>query len=62
MQTLSTDAAPGGSVSGVAVAEAIDALVQLGYGMGEATRAVRAIPEAEKKDSETLLREALRQF
>ena len=60
VQTLS--AVSGGSVSGAAAAEAIDALVQLGYGIGEATRAVRAVPEAEKKDSETLLREALRQF
>ncbi len=54
--------APGGRVSGTAVTDAIDALVQLGYGMSEAARAVRAVPEAEKKDNETLLREALRQF
>ena len=62
VQTLSADTVSGGSVSGAAAAEAIEALVQLGYGIGEATRAVRAVPEAEKKDSETLLREALRQF
>ena len=40
----------------------MEALVQLGYGVSEASRAVRAVPGAEDKDSETLLREALRQF
>ncbi len=42
--------------------EAAEALVALGYGNAEALRAVRGIENAEQKDSETILKEALKKL
>lgn len=42
--------------------EAAEALVALGYGNAEALRAVREIENAEQKDSETILKEALKKL
>lgn len=41
-------------------AEAIQALVALGYGNSEAIQAVRKVENADNKDSETVLKEALK--
>lgn len=62
IQELTTGGVAAAPSENRAMADAMDALVQLGYSVSEAARAVRAIPGAEDKDSETLLREALRQF
>ncbi len=40
--------------------EALEALVALGYGSTDALQAVRKVEEAEKKDVETILKEALK--
>ena len=40
--------------------EAVEALVALGYGNAEALRAVKNIENIEKKDTETILKEALK--
>ena len=42
--------------------EAVEALVSLGYSNSEAVRAVRQIDDADKKDSETILKEALKKL
>jgi Holliday junction DNA helicase RuvA len=42
--------------------EAAEALVALGYGNAEALRAVRGVENAEQKDSETILKEALKKL
>ena len=42
--------------------EAVEALVNLGYSNSEAVRAVRQIDDADKKDSETILKEALKKL
>lgn len=42
--------------------EAVEALVALGYGNSEALKAVRQIEDPENKDSETLLKEALKKL
>ena len=45
-----------------AASEAVEALVQLGYSLSEAGRAVRAVEGAEQMDSEQILKAALKQF
>ena len=45
-----------------AAAEAVEALVQLGYSLSDAGKAVRAVEGAEQMDSEQILKAALRQF
>lgn len=42
--------------------EAIEALVALGYGSSEAMRAVKQVEAADTKDSETILKEALKKL
>lgn len=42
--------------------EAVEALVALGYGNAEALRAVRNIENIEEKDTETILKEALKRL
>ena len=42
--------------------EAIEALVALGYGSSEAIRAVKQVEDLDNKDSETILKEALRKL
>ena len=42
--------------------EAVEALVQLGYSLSDAGKAVRAVEGAEQMDSEQILKAALRQF
>ena len=50
-----------GAASGAA-SEAVEALVQLGYSLSDAGKAVRAVEGAEQMDSEQILKAALRQF
>ena len=50
-----------GMASGAA-SEALEALVQLGYSLSDAGKAVRAVEGAEQMDSEQILKAALRQF
>ena len=50
-----------GAAAGAA-SEAVEALVQLGYSLSAAGRAVRAVEGAEQMDSEQILKAALRQF
>ena len=50
-----------GAAAGAA-SEAVEALVQLGYSLSEAGRAVRAVEGAEQLDSEQILKAALKQF
>ena len=50
-----------GAAAGAA-SEAVEALVQLGYSLSEAGRAVRAVEGAEQMDSEQILKAALKQF
>ena len=54
-------AAGRGAASGAA-SEAVEALVQLGYSLSDAGKAVRAVEGAEQMDSEQILKAALRQF
>ncbi len=42
--------------------DAVEALVALGYGSGEALKAVKQVEDADKKDSETILKEALKKL
>jgi len=42
--------------------EAVEALVALGYGNAEALRAVKSIENIEEKDTETILKEALKRL
>lgn len=42
--------------------EAVEALAALGYGNSEALRAVRAVENIEEKDTETILKEALKKL
>lgn len=42
--------------------DAVEALVALGYGSGEALRAVKQVEDVDKKDSETILKEALKKL
>lgn len=60
-QSLSkgVDAGAGSTAAG-AKSEAIEALVALGYSSSEAIKAVKKIEDAESKDSETILKEALK--
>ena len=50
-----------GAAAGAA-SEAVEALVQLGYSLSDAGKAVRAVEGAEQMDSEQILKAALRQF
>ena len=50
-----------GAAAGAA-SEAVEALVQLGYSLSDAGRAVRAVEGAEQMDSEQILKAALKQF
>ncbi|MBQ7534121.1 MAG: Holliday junction branch migration protein RuvA [Stomatobaculum sp.] len=45
-----------------AASEAVEALVQLGYSLSDAGKAVRAVEGAEQMDSEQILKAALKQF
>lgn len=42
--------------------DAVEALVALGYGSAEALKAVKKVDDAENKDSETILKEALKKL
>lgn len=42
--------------------DAVEALVALGYGSAEALKAVKKVEDAENKDSETILKEALKKL
>ena len=44
------------------IEEAVEALVALGYGNAEALRAVKNIENIEEKDTETILKEALKRL
>ncbi|MBF1273744.1 MAG: Holliday junction branch migration protein RuvA, partial [Oribacterium sinus] len=50
------------ATSSVAVEEAVEALVSLGYSAIEAKRWIRSIPNYEEKTAEELLRLSLKQF
>ena len=52
----------GRSAAAGAASEAVEALVQLGYSLSDAGKAVRAVEGAEQMDSEQILKAALRQF
>lgn len=52
----------GGNSVMLARNDAIEALTALGYGSGEALRAVQQVEDVEHKDSETILKEALKKL
>lgn len=52
----------GGNSVMLARNDAIEALTALGYGSGEALRAVQQVEDAQHKDSETILKEALKKL
>lgn len=60
--TFSGEEADMSTTSSVAVEEAVEALVSLGYSAIEAKRWIRSIPAYEEKTAEELLRISLKQF
>ena len=60
--TFSGEEAVETTATSVAVEEAVEALVSLGYSVMEAKRWIRSIPAYEEKTAEELLRISLKQF